>query len=93
MDRFNKSDVVNRVVEARPNTMTKAETGIVLSLALDWIAATVAAGNKVVIKGFGTFEPRQRAERMGRNPRTGEEVLIPASSTMGFKPAKVRAED
>ena len=71
MDRFNKSDVVNRVVEARPNTMTKAETGIELSLALDWIAKTVAASNKVVIKGIGTFEPRPRAERMRRNPRTG----------------------
>ena len=71
MDRFNKSDVVYRVVEARPNTMTKAETGIERSLALNWIFDTVAAGNKVVIKGFGTFEPRLRAERMRRNPRRG----------------------
>ncbi len=93
MDRFKKADVVDRVVEARPNTMTKAETGIVLSLSFDWIADTVAAGNQVVIKGFGTFEPRNRAARLGRNPRTGEEVQIPASTVMGFRPSKSRARD
>lgn len=92
MDRFKKAEVVARVVEARPNTMTKAEAGVVLSLAFDWITDTVAAGNQVAIKGFGTFEPRHRAARMGRNPRTGDQVLIPASTTMGFRPAKAKAQ-
>ncbi len=52
------------------------------------IVAEVTAGRKATIPGFGTFFIRSRSERMGRNPRTGEALLIPAKNSLAFKPAK-----
>jgi DNA-binding protein HU-beta len=54
----------------------------------DSIVEEVAAGNKVQLVGFGSFEPRTRSARKGRNPRTGEEIDIPASTTVGFSAGK-----
>ena len=48
----------------------------------------LTAGNKVVLPGFGTFEPRTRSARKGRNPKTGAEIDIQASIGAGFSPAK-----
>ena len=48
----------------------------------------MAANEKVQIVGFGTFEVRERAERLGRNPRTKESITIPASKVPGFKAGK-----
>lgn len=45
----------------------------------------------MVLQGFGTFAPRHRAARMGRNPATGEAIEIAASTTLGFKAAKRKA--
>jgi DNA-binding protein HU-beta len=47
----------------------------------------VAAGDRVTLPGFGTFEPRSRAARSGRNPQTGEVMQIAASKAPAFKPA------
>ena len=58
----------------------------------DSIAATVAAGEKVSIPGFGTFESKTRAARTGRNPRTKETVEIPASTVPTFKAGKLFKE-
>jgi DNA-binding protein HU-beta len=52
------------------------------------IAETLKRGDKVQISGFGTFEARKRAGRSGRNPRTGEEIHIPATRTAAFRPGK-----
>lgn len=49
---------------------------------------TLAKGKKVQLVGFGTFEVRERAERTGRNPQTGEEMTIPATKVPAFKPGK-----
>ncbi|MFT4108496.1 MAG: HU family DNA-binding protein [Propionicimonas sp.] len=54
---------------------------------LDTITADVAAGEKVALAGFGTFEVRERGARTGRNPQTGEPMDIPASRTCAFRPA------
>lgn len=48
----------------------------------------VVEGNRVNVAGFGTFEPRQRSARKGRNPKTGEEIAISASTGCGFSAAK-----
>ncbi len=48
----------------------------------------MAEGERVQIVGFGSFETKTRAERIGRNPRTGEEVPIPAATVPLFKPGK-----
>jgi DNA-binding protein HU-beta len=53
---------------------------------------TVANGDKVQIIGFGTFEKRERAEKTGRNPSTGEQIHIPATSVPAFKAGKAFKE-
>jgi DNA-binding protein HU-beta len=52
------------------------------------LAGALKRGDKVQISGFGTFETRKRKGRSGRNPRTGEEISIPASITAAFRPGK-----
>ncbi|MES9770976.1 HU family DNA-binding protein, partial [Priestia megaterium] len=52
------------------------------------ISNTLAKEEKIQLLGFGTFEVRERAERTGRNPQTGEEMTIPASKVPAFKPGK-----
>ena len=56
------------------------------------IEQTLADGNKVNFAGFGTFEPRARKARVGRNPKTGEKLDIPASTAAGFSAAKALKE-
>ena len=53
------------------------------------IGSTIAAGDKVILPGFGTFEVRQRPARQDRNPSTGEAVMIAAKKAPAFKPGKV----
>ena len=60
-----------------------------LTTALDIITETLVQGEKVQLVGFGSFEVRERAPRIGRNPRTQEEVTIPASRAVQFKSGKV----
>lgn len=69
------------------------ETGLDLTTAgkavdsvIDIITRTVADGRKVTLTGFGTFEAVHRAERVGRNPQTGEPVEIPATRVPKFRP-------
>jgi DNA-binding protein HU-beta len=52
------------------------------------IARSLKNGDKVQISGFGTFEAKKRSGRTGRNPRTGEEIQIPAATTATFRPGK-----
>jgi DNA-binding protein HU-beta len=52
------------------------------------VKKTLKSGDQVSLVGFGTFVVRQRAERTGRNPRTGDEIRIAASSVPAFKPGK-----
>ncbi|MCG2685852.1 HU family DNA-binding protein [Candidatus Parcubacteria bacterium] len=68
--------------------MTKAEAGRSLDAALGGIRGALARGEKVTVTGFGTFEVRQRAARMGRNPQTGAPLHIPATKTPAFKAGK-----
>jgi DNA-binding protein HU-beta len=51
------------------------------------ITGALAEGDSVALPGFGTFEVRQRSQREGRNPQTGEAMTIPASKVAAFKPA------
>ena len=83
---MNKGELVY-VIAAISGT-TKKDAEAIVSTFLDAIAESVAEGQKVAISGFGTFEPRQRSAREGRNPRTGEKIAIPASTLPGFSPSK-----
>jgi DNA-binding protein HU-beta len=75
---MNKGELVDAV--ASKAEVTKKEADAVLSAAIDSIMEAVAAGDKVTLVGFGSFEPRQRAARDGRNPQTGKTIKIPATT-------------
>lgn len=87
---MNKTDLVNAVAEKAE--LTKKEAEKALSAMLSTIEEVLAQGDKVQLVGFGTFEVRDRAQRTGRNPKTGEEITIPASKVPAFKPGKALRE-
>lgn len=90
MNRINKSDLIERVRNL-PFGLSATSAQTVIDTLLGAIQDEVAAGNTVTLRGFGTFILRERDARIGRNPRTGAEMEIPASSSMAFKAAKVGA--
>ncbi len=81
-----KTDLVSRMAKEVGTPKMAAEEA--LSGILDFVAETLAKGGKVSIAGFGVFEVTHRAERAGRNPRTGESLQIPASNSVRFKAGK-----
>lgn len=83
---MNKTELVAKAAEKAG--ITKKDTGQAADAIFEVISDTLSNGNKVQIMGFGSFEPKERAERTGRNPQTGEEINIPASTTVSFKPSK-----
>jgi DNA-binding protein HU-beta len=80
----NKRALVSEV--AKRTDMAKASVARVVDAAIESIKSTVARGQRVTLSGFGTFERRKRAPRIGRNPHTGEAVKIPATNTAMFRP-------
>lgn len=83
---MNKMDVVEAV--ASRAGLSKADAGRSLDAFIDAVADALARGEKVTVTGFGTFEVRNRAARMGRNPQTGAPLHIPATKTPAFKAGK-----
>lgn len=81
-----KQNELGQAVASRTGLSAAQATGA-LTAAVDIIAAALAVGDSVTLSGFGTFEPRQRAARSGRNPQTGEALTIAASVVPAFKPA------
>jgi DNA-binding protein HU-beta len=67
---------------------TQKQTNALLNALLESIIEAVAAGDKVTIVGFGTFDARDRKARNGRNPKTGETMTIPATTVPCFSPGK-----
>jgi DNA-binding protein HU-beta len=80
---LNKGELKDAGAEAAGLSGADAERA--LDAVLDTITKTVAKGDKVTIPGFGTFEKRERSARTGRNPQTGAEINIAATSVPGFK--------
>ncbi|CAM2959942.1 MULTISPECIES: HU family DNA-binding protein [Dermacoccus] len=80
---MNKADLVDRLEERLGSKRAALEA---VEAVVDVIIREVAAGNKVGITGFGTFERVDRAARTGRNPRTGEAVHIDATAVPKFTP-------
>lgn len=87
---MNKEDLVNMI--AAKTRMTKKDTSHILDALTETIMETVASGDKVVLVGFGTFEPRNRKERKGMNPQTGQSITIPATTVPAFSAGKVFKE-
>ena len=85
---MNKNELVKAVASAKSH-FTQAEVAEIVETLTDVIKTTVASGEKVNLVGFGAFECVERAERKGRNPQTGEEIVIAASKSPKFKASKV----
>ena len=83
---MNKEELVQEI--SKKANVTQKEATEVLSSLIDTIQKTVAKGKKVTLVGFGTFEPRKRAARNGRNPQTGKEISIPAKTVPVFSAGK-----
>ena len=81
-----KADLVERV--ANEAEMTKKDAEQLVEIIFDSIISTLNKGEKIELRGFGSFRVRQRNARQGRNPKTGESVKIPAKRVAYFKPGK-----
>jgi DNA-binding protein HU-beta len=83
---MNKGELVAKISEDLD--MTQKQVDEVVSALLEEVKSQVAKGEKITLTGFGTFQKRDRKGRTGRNPRTGEEIKIPASSVPAFSAGK-----
>ena len=80
---MNKTELVEAI--ASSTEMTKTDVDKVVTAFVDVVTEALVKGDKVSLKGFGNFEVRERGERTGRNPRTGETMTISASKAPAFK--------
>ena len=87
---MNKAELIDAV--AASTDLSKADATRAVESTLSAISGTLAKGDSVALVGFGTFAVKQRAARMGRNPKTGAEIHIPASKVLGFKAGKALKE-
>ena len=83
---MNKAELINAVAEKTNLTKKDAESAV--SAVFEVITESLAKDEKVQLVGFGSFEVKSRAARIGRNPRTKEQIKIPASKLPVFKPGK-----
>ena len=81
-----KAELVDEVALSSELARTHAE--VILDAVFDSIVEALCAGDKVELRGFGSFRVRRRGSRAGRNPRTGAGVVVPAKALPRFKPGK-----
>jgi integration host factor subunit beta len=81
-----KADLIDEV--AAISELTKRDSEIVVNTFFGAIVEALNRGDKVELRGFGTFKLRRRNARIGRNPKTGERVDVPAKVVPYFKPGK-----
>ena len=83
---MNKAELVDAV--ANSANLSKADAGRAVDAVVNSITAALKKGEQVAVVGFGTFGVKHRAQRSGRNPRTGETINIAASTVPGFTAGK-----
>ncbi len=83
MTKADLIEEVSRVVE-----MTRKESEVIVETIFDSIVKSLRTGDKIEIRGFGSFRTRQRQARIGRNPKSGDRVDVPAKRIPFFKPSK-----
>src|SRR6266568_2326384 len=81
-----KADLVDRVTAL--GDLTRRDGEIIVDTIFDSVIGALQSGDKIEIRGFGSFRTRQRNSRIGRNPKTGERVDVPAKRVPFFKPSK-----
>lgn len=82
-----KSELINKIAEANPHLYHRDVEKLVSSI-FDEITAALANGDRVELRGFGAFSVKKRAARVGRNPRTGEQVQVEEKHVPYFKTGK-----
>lgn len=82
-----KSDMVEKIYEKIG--FSKKESAELVEMVFDIIKGTLESGEKIKIAGFGNFVVKEKADRRGRNPQTGEEIVISARKILTFKPSQV----
>jgi DNA-binding protein HU-beta len=87
---MNKQELVDAITTKAD--VTKKDADVILSVIIEVIMDTVSSGDKVTLVGFGTFEPKSRQAREGRNPATGDPIQIPATTVPGFSAGKLFKE-
>lgn len=86
-----RSDLVNQLAE-RFGQLTHRDTEFAVKTILDAMSDALARGHRIEIRGFGSFSINRRPPRVGRNPRSGEQVIIPEKLVPHFKPGKALRE-
>src|ERR1700730_331376 len=81
-----KADLIDEV--SRLAELTRKDSEVILETIFDSVVRSLRAGEKIEIRGLGSFRTRQRKPRIGRNPKTGERVEVPAKKIPFFKPSK-----
>ena len=87
---MNKTELI--AVVAEKAGLTKADAGKAVNAFFDAVTETLAQGGSVQVIGFGNFEVSEYGERMGRNPRSGAPVRIPARRVVRFRPSRTMEE-
>ena len=83
-----KADLVEQVADAVGPRLTKTECGLAVEAFLAAVKDALARGERIELRGFGTFKVRHRKVRAGRNPRTGEPVDVPPRDVPVFQPSR-----
>ena len=81
-----KADLIEEV--SRAVEMSRKDSEVIVETVFDSIVKTLRSGDKIEIRGFGSFRTRERKPRVGRNPKTGARVEVPAKKIPFFKPSK-----
>ena len=81
-----KAELVEEV--SRVSDLTKKQAETIVNIVFDSIVDSLRAGQKIELRGFGSFRLRSRKSRTGRNPKTGEKVEVPSKKIPYFKPGK-----
>ena len=84
---MNKSELIRCIAKRFP-TLTSADADAAVNLILEQIAQSLAIDERIEIRGFGSFSLNYRPSRQGRNPKTGEKVVVPAKHVPHFKAGK-----
>ena len=91
IERMTRSDLVEALAERFPQ-LTHRDAEIAVKTLLDAVGDALVRGHRIAVRGFGSFSVSHRPPRLGRNPRSGEAVAIPAKRVPHFKPGKALRE-
>ena len=81
-----KADLIEAVSQA--TEMNRKDSEVIVETVFESIVKSLRAGTKIEVRGFGSFRTRERKARVGRNPKTGARVEVPAKTIPFFKPSK-----